>query len=78
MVAIFARLRQSHEPPAGADEPDALLVARARADREAFASLYLRYLEEVGRFCEQFVEHGALDAIPHGCVVPSLVPPLDR
>jgi RNA polymerase sigma-70 factor (ECF subfamily) len=51
VVAFFGRFRPSHDPPPAADEPDALLVARARLDREAFAPLYLRYVEEIGRFC---------------------------
>ena len=51
MVALFRRFHPSHEPPPATDEPDAVLVARARADREAFAPLYLRYVEEIGRFC---------------------------
>ena len=51
MVAIFTRLRHSHEPPAAADASDAILVRRALQEREAFASLYLRYLDEIGRFC---------------------------
>ena len=51
MVAFFGRFRPPHEPPSATGEPDAVLVARARADREAFAPLYLRYAEEVGRFC---------------------------
>jgi RNA polymerase sigma-70 factor (ECF subfamily) len=50
-VAIFTRLRHSHDPPAGADASDAVLVGRALRDREAFAPLYLRYVEEIGRFC---------------------------
>ena len=51
MAAIFTRLRHSHDPPEGAEESDAMLVRRALRDREAFASLYLRYLEEIARFC---------------------------
>jgi RNA polymerase sigma-70 factor, ECF subfamily len=51
VVAFFARLRSPDEPHPAADEPDAVLVALARADREAFAPLYLRYVEEIGRFC---------------------------
>lgn len=51
MVAIFTRLRHSHSAPASADEPDAVLVDRALQEREAFAGLYLRYVDEIGRFC---------------------------
>jgi RNA polymerase sigma-70 factor (ECF subfamily) len=51
VVAIFTRLRHSHEPPGGVDASDAILVSRAISDREAFAALYLRYVEEMGRFC---------------------------
>ena len=51
MVAIFTRLRHSHEPPGGVDASDAILVSRALSEREAFAALYLRYVEEMGRFC---------------------------
>ena len=51
MVAIFTRLRQSHQPSGAADASDAILVGRALQDREAFAALYLRYLAEMGRFC---------------------------
>jgi RNA polymerase sigma-70 factor (ECF subfamily) len=51
VVAIFTRLRHSHNPSGSADEPDALLVSRALRDREAFAALYLRYVNELSRFC---------------------------
>ena len=51
MVAIFTRLRHSHEPPAAVDASDAILVSRALREREAFAALYLRYLDEMSRFC---------------------------
>ena len=51
MVAIFTRLRHAHHPPGSADEPDALLVSRTLQDREAFAALYLRYFNEMSRFC---------------------------
>jgi RNA polymerase sigma-70 factor (ECF subfamily) len=33
------------------DASDAILVRRALQEREAFAALYLRYLDEMGRFC---------------------------
>jgi len=33
------------------DEAEALLVARAKADRHAFAPLYARYLDSVYRYC---------------------------
>ena len=51
MVAIFTRLRHSPEPPAAADASDAILVSRALQEREAFAALYQRYLDEISRFC---------------------------
>lgn len=51
MVTLFTRLRKTSEPPPVADEPDALLVERALRDREAFAALYVRYVDEIGRFC---------------------------
>jgi RNA polymerase sigma-70 factor, ECF subfamily len=51
MAAIFTRPRHSHEPPAGLDASDAILVSRALSEREAFAALYLRYVEEMSRFC---------------------------
>jgi RNA polymerase sigma-70 factor, ECF subfamily len=51
VVAIFTHLRHSHNPPGNADEPDAILVDRALQDREAFAALYLRYVNELSRFC---------------------------
>jgi RNA polymerase sigma-70 factor (ECF subfamily) len=50
VAAIWGRLRSFQETHAG-DEPDAALVARAQRDRDAFASLYLRYVEEIARFC---------------------------
>ena len=51
VVVFLGRLpRSPHEPPV-AYEPDAVLVARARVDRKAFAPLYLRYVEEIARFC---------------------------
>ena len=51
MVAVFTRLRHSHSPPPSGDEPDAILVRRALQEREAFAALYLRYVDEIARFC---------------------------
>jgi acetyl esterase/lipase len=51
MVAFLGRLGSSHEPPPPTDEPDAILVGRALQGTEAFASLYVRYVEEIGRFC---------------------------
>jgi RNA polymerase sigma-70 factor (ECF subfamily) len=48
VVAETRLTRPSHQPPADAD---AVLVARAKDDPEAFAPLYARYLEEIGRFC---------------------------
>lgn len=51
MVAIFTRLRKTSEPLPAADESDAVLVQRALRDREAFSALYVRYVEEIGRFC---------------------------
>jgi RNA polymerase sigma-70 factor, ECF subfamily len=52
VVAIFTRLHHAPDPAARADdEPDAVLVGRALHDREAFAALYLRYVDELGRFC---------------------------
>jgi RNA polymerase sigma-70 factor (ECF subfamily) len=51
VVAISTRPRHSHEPPGGAEVSDAILVRRALQEREAFAALYLRYVEEIGRFC---------------------------
>jgi RNA polymerase sigma-70 factor, ECF subfamily len=51
VVAIFTHLRHSHDLTGSADEPDAILVGRVLQDREAFAALYLRYVNEVSRFC---------------------------
>jgi RNA polymerase sigma-70 factor, ECF subfamily len=51
VVAIFTRLRHSHDPAGSANDSDAILVRRALLDREAFAALYLRYIVELGRFC---------------------------
>lgn len=51
MIAFWGRLHAPAEAPGGQDEPDAVLVARAQADRDAFAPLYLRYLAEIARFC---------------------------
>jgi RNA polymerase sigma-70 factor, ECF subfamily len=49
VVAFLRRIHPAHDRPA--IESDAVLVARAQLDRESFAPLYLRYLEEIGRFC---------------------------
>jgi RNA polymerase sigma-70 factor (ECF subfamily) len=49
VVAFLRRINPAHDRPA--IEPDAVLVARAQLDRESFAPLYGRYLEEIGRFC---------------------------
>lgn len=51
MTAFWRRLRAVSDTPGGRDEPDAVLVARAQRDRDAFAPLYLRYLDEIARFC---------------------------
>jgi RNA polymerase sigma-70 factor (ECF subfamily) len=51
VTAFWRRLRSLSDTPRGRDEPDAVLVARAQRDRDAFASLYLRYLDEIARFC---------------------------
>ena len=51
VVAIFTRLRHSHDPPGSANDSDAILVRRALLDRESFAALYQRYIAELGRFC---------------------------
>lgn len=50
MVAGLRRTRPLH-PPLTGDDLDAAVVARARGDPEAFAPLYVRYVEEIGRFC---------------------------
>lgn len=50
MVAYLRRARPAQQS-ATSDDPDAVLVARARVDPEAFAPLYLRYVEAIGRFC---------------------------
>ena len=50
-VAIFTRPRHSHEPPGTAEASDAILVSQALQEREAFAALYRRYADEIGRFC---------------------------
>jgi RNA polymerase sigma-70 factor (ECF subfamily) len=49
VVALLRRL-QSTQPTAGT-ELDAVLVARAKLDPLAFEPLYLRYLDEIARFC---------------------------
>jgi len=51
VIAFWKRLRSPSDAPPGGDAPDAVLVARAQVDRAAFAPLYLRYLEEIARFC---------------------------
>ena len=51
MTGIFGRSRQIHNAPELAEEPDAILIARALQDREAFAALYLRYVHQLSRFC---------------------------
>jgi RNA polymerase sigma factor (sigma-70 family) len=49
VVAFLRRIHPAHDRPA--IEPDAVLAARAQMDRESFAPLYGRYVEEIGRFC---------------------------
>jgi RNA polymerase sigma factor (sigma-70 family) len=51
MVAFLGRLGSSHHHPPPIDEPDVFLVGRALREPEAFASLYMRYVEEISRFC---------------------------
>jgi RNA polymerase sigma-70 factor (ECF subfamily) len=51
VVAFSSRLLLSHEPSRVAEESDAVLMRHALREREAFAGLYLRYVEEIGRFC---------------------------
>ena len=50
MVVGLRHSRPTHHPPCG-DDSDALIAARAKTDPEAFAPLYLRYVEAIGRFC---------------------------
>jgi RNA polymerase sigma-70 factor (ECF subfamily) len=50
VVAGLRRTRPTHPPPAG-DDPDAVVVSCAQRDPEAFAPLYVRYVEEIARFC---------------------------
>jgi RNA polymerase sigma-70 factor (ECF subfamily) len=50
VVAYLRRARPVQNSPA-ADDADAAIVARAKRDAAAFAPLYLRYVEEIGRFC---------------------------
>jgi RNA polymerase sigma-70 factor (ECF subfamily) len=49
VVTLLRRLRPAQASPV--DETDAILMARARLDPDAFAPLYLRYVEEIARFC---------------------------
>ena len=51
MVAFSSRLLLSHEPSGVAEESDAAPISHALREREAFARLYLRYVDEIGRFC---------------------------
>lgn len=51
MVTFLRHFSPSPDQLAMPDEPDAVLVARAQADQDAFAPLYTRYVEEIGRFC---------------------------
>ena len=52
MVALLRRLHPTQMPPpdAGGDS-DALLVARAQRDPLAFEALYVRYVDDISRFC---------------------------
>jgi RNA polymerase sigma-70 factor (ECF subfamily) len=43
--------RRTQQTPAVEDDPDAVLVARAQLDRQAFAELYHRYFEPIYRYC---------------------------
>jgi RNA polymerase sigma-70 factor (ECF subfamily) len=49
VVTLLRRLRPAQASPV--DETEAILIARARLDPDAFAPLYLRYVEEITRFC---------------------------
>ena len=51
MAVILRQSSPPLDPLAAPGEADAALVARALVDREAFAPLYLRYVEEIARFC---------------------------
>jgi RNA polymerase sigma-70 factor (ECF subfamily) len=52
MVTLLRRRRPRRDPAADSvSESDALLVARAQQDPLAFAPLYLRYVDEISRFC---------------------------
>jgi RNA polymerase sigma factor (sigma-70 family) len=53
-VVAFLR-RQKITPPGASDAagvPDAVFVAQAQRDPRAFAPLYVRYLDEISRFCQ--------------------------
>lgn len=63
-MPVFKRQRQTHDRSGDPDDPDAALVERALREPEGFAALYLRYVEEIGRFCflRLYDEEAARDA----------------
>lgn len=50
-AATSQTLGATEGPPPSPDDDDAVLVARAQRDREAFALLYDRYLDRIYRYC---------------------------
>ena len=52
MVALLRRLHPTRAPASDtAGDADALLAARAQRDPLAFEPLYVRYVEDIARFC---------------------------
>jgi RNA polymerase sigma-70 factor (ECF subfamily) len=58
-VGTALRRLHSRERPVTDGQSDAVLVARARGDRESFAALYDRYFDPIYRYC--FVRLGSAE-----------------
>jgi len=58
-VATLLRRRHPPERPIPDCQPDAVLVAHARGDRDSFAALYDRYFDAIYRYC--FVRLGSAE-----------------
>jgi RNA polymerase sigma-70 factor (ECF subfamily) len=58
---VATALRRFHPPerPIADGQPDAVLVAHARGDRDSFAALYDRYFDAIYRYC--FVRLGSAE-----------------
>ncbi len=68
-----------HRPPVpGGDADDALLLGMAKRDRQAFASLYRRYVDPVYRYCDRCLGNRELAEDATSLIFTKALAALDR